>query len=240
MIDDERPGRQRRLSRDPVPNPQPSLLPEQIPLDGRFARLEPLDATAHGVELWQQAGDPAVDASWDYLAYGPWRSEERYLEWLEAQAASSDPFFYAIRALATDRVVGLGSFLRISPEAKTIEIGHLWFSPLLQRTPAATEAIFLLLSLAFDELDYRRVEWKCNALNEPSRRAARRFGFTFDGIFHQHLIVKGRNRDTAWYSILDGEWPGIRAGFVAWLSPENFDEHGTQRHSLAALASPDG
>ena len=201
-------------------------------------RLEPLDATIHGDEMWAVAGDPAAARTWDYLGYGPWTDKEQYLDWLRTQQASDDPLFFAIRDMESGRAVGVGTFMRITPESQSIEIGHLWFSPRLQRTPAATEAIFLLLRHAFDDLGYRRMEWKCNALNAASRRAARRFGFTFEGIFYQAAIIKGRNRDTAWYSILDGEWPAIRANFEAWLSPENFDEQGNQRRALADLNAP--
>jgi RimJ/RimL family protein N-acetyltransferase len=198
-------------------------------------RLEPLDADTHGDELWAVAGDPAADPTWDYLPYGPWDSRDAYIDWLRSRQAADDPLFFAIRDRTRDTVVGVGTLMRITPEARSIEVGHLWFSPRLQRTPAATEAIYLLIRHAFDDLGYRRMEWKCNALNAASRRAAKRFGFTFEGIFYQAAIVKGRNRDTAWYSILDGEWPAIRANFEAWLSPENFDERGEQRRALAEL-----
>lgn len=235
MIDEERPGRVRRLSRAPVVDSSPAPRPERIAHEGRFARLEPLDADAHGDELWAVAGDPAADSTWDYLPYGPWDSRDAYLGWLRARQAADDPLFFAIRDRAAGQAIGVGSLMRITPEARCIEVGHLWFSPRLQRTPAATEAIYLLIRHAFDDLGYRRMEWKCNALNAASRRAARRFGFTFEGIFYQHVIVKGRNRDTAWYSILDGEWPAIRANFETWLAPDNFDERGVQRRSLAEL-----
>jgi len=209
-----------------------------VPHQGAFVRLEPLDATIHGDEMWAVAGDPAAARTWDYLGYGPWTDKEQYLDWLRTQQASDDPLFFAIRDMESGRAVGVGTFMRITPESQSIEIGHLWFSPRLQRTPAATEAIFLLLRHAFDDLGYRRMEWKCNALNAASRRAARRFGFTFEGIFYQAAIIKGRNRDTAWYSILDGEWPAIRANFEKWLAPDNFGESGEQRRSLAEMNAP--
>ena len=239
MIDREMPGRVRKLSQEPVADSDPSPRPARVPHEGRFARLEPLDVATHGDELWEVAGDPGADRTWDYLGYGPWSDKGQYLDWLREQQAGDDPLFFAIRDLGSGKAVGVGTFMRITPEAQSIEIGHLWFSPKLQRTPAATEAIFLLLRHALDDLKYRRMEWKCHALNAASRRAARRFGFTFEGIFYQGAIVKGRNRDTAWYSILDHEWPAIRANFEAWLSPDNFDEHGNQRRALADLnASP--
>lgn len=235
LIDRETPGRERRLSQEPVADTSPSPRPERVPHEGRYARLEPLDSATHGDELWDVAGDPGAQRTWDYLGYGPWDSKEQYLEWLRAQAAGDDPLFFAIRDLASGKAVGVGTFMRITPEARSIEIGHLWFSPKLQRTPAATEAIFLLLRHALDDLKYRRMEWKCNALNAASRRAARRFGFTYEGTFYQAAIVKGRNRDTAWYSIMDHEWPAIRANFEIWLSPGNFDEQGNQRRALAEM-----
>jgi RimJ/RimL family protein N-acetyltransferase len=235
VIDDERPARIRNLSNAPVADSSPAPKPARIAHDGRFVRLEPLDVEAHGDELWAVAGDAVADRTWDYLPYGPWDSRDAYFTWLTERQTADDPLFFAIRDRAGGRAVGVGSLMRIAPEARCIEVGHLWFSPRLQRTPAATEAIFLLIRHSFDDLGYRRMEWKCNALNAASRRAARRFGFTFEGIFYQHVIVKGRNRDTAWYSILDREWPAIRANFEAWLSPGNFDEVGEQRRSLAEL-----
>lgn len=235
MIDEERPLRQRRLMREPVADAGPRARPQRTEMSGRFARLEPLDPARHHADLWPLASDRAAESTWDYLPYGPWTSEQQYRDWLRNHAASTDPLFYAVRDLATDRALGIASFLRIEPATQSIEIGHLWFSRPLQRTPQATEAIYLLLEHALTDLRYRRMEWKCNALNAPSRRAARRFGFTFEGIFYQHLIVKGCNRDTAWYSILDGEWPAIRAAYQAWLAPENFDADGRQRRALGDL-----
>lgn len=238
MIDQERPARERALSSEPVENTTPAQRPDRgMKLSGRFVRVEPLSVAAHGDDLFPLASDPAVDASWEYLAYGPWRSETQYLSWLAEQSRSTDPFFYAFRDPATDRAIGIGSYLRIEPNAQTTEIGHLWFSPLLQRTPAATEAIYLLLRHAFGELGNRRVEWKCNALNAASRRAAVRFGFTFEGLFYRHYIVKGKNRDTAWYSMLKEEWPAIRAAYETWLAPENFDARGQELRSLGELTS---
>lgn len=235
MIDDERPARQRALSRELVPDSSPAPRPERIVHEGRFARLEPLDADAHLDDLWAVAGDPSADATWEYLPYGPWVSRDDYQRWLRDRQAADDPLFFAIRDQANGRVIGAGSIMRITPEARCIEIGHIWFSPVLQRTPAATEAIYLMIRHCLDDLGYRRMEWKCHAMNAASRRAARRYGFTFEGIFYQNVIVKGRNRDTAWYSILDGEWPAIRSNFETWLSPENFDAQGRQRQALADL-----
>jgi RimJ/RimL family protein N-acetyltransferase len=148
---------------------------------------------------------------------------------------SEDPLFFTLARLPEERPLGIASYLRIAPEHGTIEIGHIWFGTPMQRTTAATEAIYLLARHAFDDLGYRRLEWKCNALNAASRRAAERFGFTFEGVFRSHQVVKGRNRDTAWYAIVEDEWPRVRAGFEAWLEPANFDASGRQRHTLGAL-----
>jgi RimJ/RimL family protein N-acetyltransferase len=154
---------------------------------------------------------------------------------LEINVASEDPLFFALVPNFSGRAAGVASYMRITPESGVIEIGNIWFGVPLRRTTAASEAIFLLARHAFDDLGYRRLEWKCNSLNAASRRAAARFGFTYEGIFRQHLVVKSRNRDTAWYAIVDGEWPEIRGGFEAWLSPENFDAEGRQRRRLEEL-----
>ncbi len=237
VIDRETPARVRQLSGDPVADPSPAPRPQRVEHHGRFVNVEPLDADRHGEELWQVAGDPGAHATWAYLPYGPWESKERYLSWLRDRQAADDPLFFAFRDLASGQTVGAGSLMRITPEARCIEVGHIWFSPALQKTPAATEAIFLLIKHSLDDLGNRRMEWKCHSMNEGSRRAARRFGFTYEGIFYQNVIVKGCNRDTAWYSILDGEWPAIRDGFETWLDPSNFDESGRQRTSLGTLTA---
>ena len=177
-------------------------------------------------------GDPAL---WTYLPYGPFSDVEEMRLWLTACAASEDPQFFAIVEQEGGRAVGMASYLRFAPDHRVVEIGHIWFGSALQRTPAATEAIYLLSRHAFEELHVRRLEWKCDAANERSRRAADRFGFTFEGVFRQHMLVKDRNRDTAWYSLLDGEWPRVRAGYEAWLDAANFDDEGRQRRSLAEL-----
>ena len=212
----------------PGVTPQPAHgRPRRAPLVGARVRLEPLDPDRHAAELFAAAeADPTL---WDYLPYGPFSFDELATH-LRAQAASEDPLFFAV--VVAGRAVGVVSFMRIVPEHGCIEIGHIWFGAPLQRTPAATEAIYLLAREVFDGLGYRRLEWKCNAANARSRRAAERFGFTFEGVFRQHMIVKGRNRDTAWYSILDGEWPALRAAFEAWLDPANFDASGRQRAPL--------
>jgi RimJ/RimL family protein N-acetyltransferase len=196
-------------------------------------RLEPLDPGRHAEELLAASeGDPQL---WRYLPYGPFADAAELRGWLAERAASADPLFLAVVETATGRAAGVVSYLRVEADHGCIEIGHIWFGSELQRTPAATEAVYLLARHVFDDLGYRRLEWKCDAENERSRRAAERFGFTFEGVFRQHMIVKGRNRDTAWYSLLDGEWPAARAAFEAWLAPENFDGDGRQRRPLAAL-----
>jgi RimJ/RimL family protein N-acetyltransferase len=202
-------------------------------LSGARVRLEPVDRARHGAALLAAAaGDRHL---WDYLPYGPFADGDAFGAHLDRQSGSDDPLFYAVVEAASGRAAGVVSFLRIEPAHGCIEIGHIWFGAPLQRTAAATETIHVLARHAFDELGYRRLEWKCDAANARSRRAAERFGFTFEGIFRQHMIVKGGNRDTAWYSILDREWPAVNAGFEAWLAPENFDTGGRQRRALGEL-----
>jgi RimJ/RimL family protein N-acetyltransferase len=201
-------------------------------LEGDSVRVEPVDPARHAKQLYESSA--GADAIWDYLPYGSFASQAQFNEWLEARAASSDPLFFAIVDREAGEARGMASLLRMAPEHGVIEIGHIWFAPAMQRSRAATEAIYLLSRCAF-ELGNRRYEWKCNALNQASRRAAERFGFTFEGVFRQHMVVKGRNRDTAWYAMTDAEWPSRRAAFEAWLSPANFDGSGKQRQSLAAF-----
>jgi RimJ/RimL family protein N-acetyltransferase len=215
---------------------QPARVPNREPLAGVTVRLEPLDPARHARALFEASHDAeAGESLFRYLPYGPFAGFDEFKAWLEQCAASKDPLFFAIIDLESDSPRGMASFMRMAPEHGVIEIGHIWFAPSLQRTRSATEAIYLMARHAFDGLGYRRLEWKCDALNEPSRRAAERFGFTFEGVFRQHLVVKDRNRDSAWFSILDGEWPVIRAGFEAWLAPDNFDADGRQRQSLSAI-----
>ena len=220
---------------------QPVPAPPRAPIAGTTVRLEPLDPDRHGDDLWDAAQGPGHDErTWDYLGYGPFENVDEFVAYLRANARSADPLFFAIVDGATGKAQGVASYMRIAPKDGVIEIGHIWFGAALQRTRQATEAIFLLARNAFDELGYRRLEWKCNALNARSRAAAARFGFTYEGTFRQHMITKGRNRDTAWFSIIDGEWPSIRDGFRRWLADENFDEAGQQRASLQALRWGDG
>jgi RimJ/RimL family protein N-acetyltransferase len=217
----------------------PARWPERAPLIGTAVRLEPLDPERHGRALFiaSHEEEGAGERLFRYLPYGPFVGFEEFTAWLDQCAASTDPLFFAVVDMETDTPRGMASYLRMVAEHGVIEIGHIWFSPALQRTRMATEVIYLMSRHAFDDLGYRRLEWKCDALNDASRRAAARFGFTYEGVFRQHLVVKGRNRDSAWFSILDGEWPQIRAAFEAWLAPENFDERGFQRRSLAAIRS---
>ena len=216
---------------------RPPLKPSREPMPGRYCRLEALDPERHAEALHAANRLDAEGRNWTYLAYGPFADLAEYRAWLVKQAASDDPLFYAIVEQASGEAVGLASYLRITPEAGSIEVGHLAFSPRLQRRPAATEAMFLMMQRAF-ELGYRRYEWKCDALNDPSRKAAVRFGFSYEGIFRQATIYKGRNRDTAWYAAIDAEWPHLKAAFERWLAPENFDAEGRQRVALSTLTAP--
>jgi RimJ/RimL family protein N-acetyltransferase len=215
----------------------PARSPERAPLNGTTVRLEPLDPERHARPLFTASHeeDGAGASLFRHLPYGPFAGFDDFETWLDQRAATTDPLFFAVVDVETNTPRGMTSYLRIVPEHGVIEIGHIWFAPSLQRTRMATEAIYLMSRYAFDDLGYRRLEWKCDALNEASRRAAARFGFTYEGVFRQHLVVKGRNRDSAWFSMLDGEWPRIRAAFEAWLAPENFDDTGKQVRSLAEI-----
>jgi RimJ/RimL family protein N-acetyltransferase len=202
-------------------------------MHGRLSRLEPLAAARHAEALFEANALDAEGRNWTYLPYGPWDRLEEYVAWVAERETSEDPLWFAIIDLATERPVGVATYLRLDPPNGVIEVGHLAFSPLLQRRPVATEAMYLMARRAFDELGYRRYEWKCHALNAPSRAAAERLGFTYEGTFRQATVVKGRNRDTAWLSITDAEWPPIRAALEAWLAPSNFDANGRQLRRLA-------
>ena len=199
---------------------------------GQYVVLERLSAEEHGAQLYQSFADD--DAVWEYLPYGPFHSAAQYIRWVKEQSLLSDPYFYAIRDLATNKLGGVASYLRIDPTNGVIEVGHINMSPSLQKTRAATEAMFLMMQWAF-EAGYRRYEWKCNAQNMASRRAASRYGLSYEGVFRQHMIVKGRNRDTAWFAAIDAEWPALFEAFKAWLHPSNFDAQGQQRESLRDL-----
>ena len=210
--------------------------PERRALEGRLVILEPLEVERHAESLYL-ASHATVEATqiWNYLPHGPFEDLAGFEVWLGAMAVDSDRAVFAFQDKHSGRTGGMATYMDIRPSHGSIEVGYIWFAPFLQRTPQATEALFLMLRYAFDELGYRRMQWRCNALNEKSRAAALRLGFTYEGIFYQHMVVKGYNRDTAWYSILDNEWPRIRANFEAWLAPANFDAQGRQRQSLRAL-----
>jgi RimJ/RimL family protein N-acetyltransferase len=207
---------------------------------GDRVRLEPLEPD-HAPALFAAAHGPGADPLlWKYLGYGPFAGAAEFAGWIRAEAAGDDPLVFAIVDAASGEARGVASYLRITPEHRVIEIGHIWLGVALQRTAAATEAMYLLARRAFDELGYRRLEWKCDAENERSRRAAERLGFSFEGVFRQHMVVKGRNRDTAWFSIIDGEWPTVRAAFERWLGPDNFDATGRQQSTLGELRAGPG
>ncbi|MDP6346147.1 MAG: GNAT family protein [Alphaproteobacteria bacterium] len=210
--------------------------PSRTPMQGRYGRLEPLSAERHGDDLWQAFG--ADDGRmWTYLAIDPPADRAALQALLEQLEVSEDPLFFAIVDGDGDRALGWASLMRIDPANGVIETGFIAYAPALQRTRLATEAMYLLMVRVFDALGYRRYEWKCDALNAPSRAAAKRLGFTFEGIFRQALVYKARNRDTAWFSILDSEWPAQKAAFEAWLDPANFDPSGRQRGSLSSLTA---
>ncbi|MDB5308204.1 MAG: Protein export cytoplasm protein SecA ATPase helicase [Gemmataceae bacterium] len=221
----------------PVPDWAPPALPPREAMAGRYCRVEPLDADRHAASLFESSRADPDGMNWTHLPYGPFDNFESYREWLSESSRKSDPLFFAIVDLASGKAVGVASYLRIDPRHGSVEVGHLNFSPALQRTPAATEAMYLMMERAFG-LGYRRYEWKCNALNAPSRRAAQRLGLSFEGVFRQAAVYKGRNRDTAWYAAVDREWPALRTAFRRWLDPANFDEHGRQRVALSALTAP--
>jgi RimJ/RimL family protein N-acetyltransferase len=208
--------------------------PAREVMHGRFCRLEPLDVSKHAEQLFAANALDSHGANWTYLPYGPFESFAEYRAWLELQSGTRDPLFFAIVDHASGEAIGVASYLRISPSCGSIEVGHLNFSPKLQRMPAATEAMFLMMRHAF-ALGYRRYEWKCDSLNEASRNAALRLGLSFEGIFRQATVRKGRNRDTAWFAAIDKEWPALRGAFEKWLSPSNFDAQGRQCVSLSSL-----
>ncbi|MEZ5780453.1 MAG: GNAT family protein [Rhizobiaceae bacterium] len=213
-------------------NWQPRPRPERIVLEGRYVRLEPLDPSMHGKGLFEASSVADADQRFRWLFEYPPSAGGEYEAWLEKSAASQDPFFFAVIDKASGRIGGRQTLMRIDPTYGVIEIGNIYWGPEISRRPAATEAQFLFAQYVFDALGYRRYEWKCNNRNEPSKRAAERFGFQFEGVFRQHMVVKGENRDTAWYSIIDKEWPLLRQAYIDWLNPANFDEDGTQIRRL--------
>lgn len=219
------------LPSGPTVDPRPAPLPAPLRLAGRYCTLRPLEPDADSDVLYCATHGPERDALWAYLFIGPYASAAEFRKAVEERSRSRDPLFFAIEVDGSAQ--GWCALMRITSEHRVIEVGNILYSPRLQRTRAATEVVYLLARHVFDDLGYRRFEWKCDALNAPSRRAALRLGFTFEGVFRQHMIVKGRNRDTAWYAMLDSEWTSRRHAFEAWLAPENFDAEGRQRDALA-------
>jgi RimJ/RimL family protein N-acetyltransferase len=208
--------------------------PDDHSLDGTYCRLEPLDSAKHGEHLFKANKLDQQDRIWVYLPYGPFAKLDQYLSWVDTVCSKDDPKFYAIVDYKRQQAVGVASYLRIDPPNGSIEVGHINFSPLLQNSIAATEAMFIMMQNAFN-LGYRRYEWKCDVLNQRSRNAAARLGFQFEGIFRQATIYKGRNRDTAWFSIIDRDWPQLQLVYNTWLSPQNFNAKGQQKKSLSKL-----
>ena len=217
----------------PVPGWTPRPRPPRTAMEGAYCRVEPVDPARHAADLHEANSTDAEGRIWTYMPYGPFDNLEHYRGWMTATCLGEDPMFHAILDTASGKAVGLASYLRINPANGVIEVGHINYAPPLQKTRAATEAMYLMMARAFDELGYRRYEWKCDALNAGSRVAAERLGFRYEGLFRQGLIYKGRNRDTAWYAIIDRDWPAVKAAFQAWLAPENFDAQGQQRAPLS-------
>ena len=222
---------------EPVPNWIAPPFPPLQTLNGRFCRVEPLNPDRDSQALFEANSLDKDGRMWTYLPYGPFANFELYRSWLRVSVLTNDPQFYVVIDLHTNQAVGIAAYLRIDPRNGSIEVGHLNFSPLMQRTPIATEAMYLMMRYAF-ELGYRRYEWKCNALNAPSRRAAQRIGLSYEGVFRHATVTKGRNRDTAWYAAIDEEWPLLKAAFERWLAPANFNNVGQQKESLSALTHP--
>jgi RimJ/RimL family protein N-acetyltransferase len=228
---------------DSLPGWTPPPEPPKTAVHGRFCSVQPL-TQADAPALWDAYQRDADGRNWTYLAYGPYSDFEPFEQWIAQSIASRDPQFYVVNvhdgsadAGQMGVPAGVAAYLRITPAMGVIEVGHIHFSPLLQHTPAATEAMYLMMRRVF-ELGYRRYEWKCDTLNAPSRRAAQRLGFSYEGIFRQAIVTKGRNRDTAWYACIDREWPALDAAYQQWLAPSNFDEQGRQRESLSSLTAP--
>ena len=219
----------------PVPDWTPCEPPPKTVLDGRYCRLEPVDIDAHAEGLLAAFQEDTQDRIWTYLPYGPLKSLDAVRDWMAKTCLGDDPHFFTLIDKRNGSIGGVASYLRIAPAVGSIEVGHINFAPRLQKTAAATEAMFLMMQLVFEKLGYRRYEWKCDCLNAGSMGAAKRLGFTYEGTFRQATMYKGRNRDTAWFSILDSEWPALREAFETWLAPDNFDSEGKQRVALSDL-----
>lgn len=215
----------------------PPSWPPHDPIEGRFCRVETLDPDRHAAELFDANAQDTEHRIWTYLPYGPFDNLADYTAWMRETCLGSDPMFHVIIDVETAKAAGVASYLRIAPANGSVEVGHINFSPRLQRTPAATEAMYLMMKRVF-ALGYRRYEWKCDALNAKSRAAAQRLGLSFEGVFRQATTYKGRNRDTAWYAAIDKEWPDLNNAFSRWLDPGNFDENGEQRTHLTELTEP--
>jgi RimJ/RimL family protein N-acetyltransferase len=205
-----------------------------VALHGHYCSVQPLVPKEHARQLYQAFAKDKAGGNWTYMPYGPFLNEDEFINWLCGLSNTGDPFFYTIFDNNTGVAVGMASFLRIEPNTGVIEVGHIHFSNQLQRTPLATEAMYLMMKYVFEDLGYRRYEWKCDALNTRSKKSALRFGFSYEGVFRQATIYKGRNRDTAWFSIIDNEWANLKRAYEQWLSEENFDEQGVQKRSLKA------
>ena len=220
---------------DPVSGWQPRERPARVTIEGQFCRIEPIDLDRHAADLYEAYGTAPDGRDWTYLFAEPFTGFAAFREYLAKAAASSDPFHYAVIDRASGKAVGTFALMRIEPVHGVIEVGSVTFSPRLKQTPISTEAQYLLMRYVFDDLGYRRYEWKCDSLNAPSRKTALRLGFQFEGIFRQAIVYKGRNRDTAWFAVIDQDWPLVKGAFEKWLSAENFDADGKQRASLASL-----
>ena len=221
----------------PLPGWTPPARPSREPMNGAFCRLEPLDPARHAAALFAAKTAVGGAQDWTYLPYGPFTDLAAYRAWMESTCLGDDPLFFAVIDLRDAQPAGVASYLRVAPSAGSVEVGHLHFASCLRRTPAATEAMYLMMKRAF-ALGYRRYEWKCDALNAPSRAAAQRLGLSFEGVFRQATVYKGRSRDTAWYAAIDVEWPTLAGAFDTWLRPDNFDADGRQRIRLTELTRP--
>lgn len=220
-----------------LPNWTPPIHPARETMIGRFCRVEPIEPDRHAKDLFDAIMCDKNDRDWTYLPYGPFSEFESYLDWMKRFCLSNDPLFFAVIDQASNKAVGVTSYLRITPIHGVIEVGHIYLSNALKKSPAATEAMFLMMKRAF-ELGYRRYEWKCDSLNAPSRAAARRLGFSYEGTFRQAIVYKGRNRDTAWFAITDSDWPMLQGAFLNWLDSNNFDDQGKQKNRLSELTAP--
>ena len=221
----------------PVPGWAPPPFPEKRSMVGNYVRLEPFDAKTHGPDLFDAFSKDGDGKNWTYLPYGPFATYNEFAQWAEPLSRNRDPQFYTVVHPVSERPVGMASYLRIKPDSGSIEVGHIHFSPLLQRSPAATETMYLMMRRAF-ELGYRRYEWKCDALNAASCSAAQRLGLSFEGVFRKALVYKGRNRDTAWFAAVDSDWTALKEAFERWLEPSNFDDSGNQKASLREWTDP--